>query len=277
MPKTKRLVAVFMDYENIRRGLWNHFQKQIPGDISVAQLLDAAKQVANEIGSLYEAYIFGDWTIRPEDAREVDRTPQFRTQLVLRSESKKDRTDPVMNFAIDDIFRDRSEINDVVVCAGDSDYCEVLRRGNRMHKNMYICAIGPQTAPELLSLAKAFYPIEQRLGVKAIEVDELKAIVARLEPAELNKWAPLIKQLDQAERRLPNVVRSHFINQYMAPGLGYGDTFEQRAVTLDYAVQLGLLSYDRIPHPEDGRPVRTIRLNRSHDMVKAVLAGTAHK
>lgn len=271
----RKLVAVFMDYENIRRGLWRHFQKRVPEDISVMQLLDAVKQVANEVGSLYEAYIFGDWTIRAEDAREIEKTPQFRTQLVLRSESKKDRTDPVMNFAIDDIFRDKAEINDVIICAGDSDYCEVLRRGNRIHKNMYICAIGPQTAPEILSLSKAFYPIEQRLGVKPIDVDEIKVVIARLEPSELNKWAPLVKQLDQAERRLPNVVRSHFIRQYMAPGLGYGDTFEQKAMTLDLAVELDLLCNDRIPHPEDGRPVRTIRLNRNHDVVKAVLAGTA--
>jgi len=70
-------------------------------------------------------------------------------------------------------------------------------------------------------------------------------------------------------------VRSHFIKQYMAPGLGFGDTFEQKAVTLDLAVRVNLLEDDKVPHPEDGRPVRTVRLNRNHDMVKAVLAGTA--
>lgn len=268
----KKLVAIFVDYENVRNGLWKHFQKRIPNDISTDQLLGAFKQVAEEIGSLYEAYIYGDWTIRPEDAKAIDRTPQFRAMLVLRSDSKKDRTDPVMNFAIDDFFREKDDIENVIIGAGDSDYCEVLRRGNRMHKNIYICAVGQQTAPELLSLARAFYPIEHRLGLKPSTVDEVAEAIAKMDPAELNKWTPLIRQLNEAEQRLPNVVRSHFINQYITPGLGYGDTFEQKAMTLDLAVQLGLIENDRVPHPEDGRPVRTIHLNKNHDMVKAVLA-----
>lgn len=252
---SRELVAIFVDYENIRVGLWRHFQKRIPQDIAVEKLLDAFKQIADEIGSLYEAQIFGDWTARPEDARAIEKTPQFRAQLVLRSDSKKDRTDPVMNFAIDDCFRDKEDINNVILCAGDSDYCEVLRRGHRIHKNLYVCAVSPQTAPELLSLAKAFYPIEQRLGLKPVDVDELAEAMAKLEPAELNKWASLIKQLDGVEQRLPDVVRSHFIKQYIPPGLGYGDTFEQKAMTLDIAVDLGLLENDRVPHPDDGRPV----------------------
>ncbi len=188
----RELVAIFMDYENIRKGLWNCFQKRVPHDISIGQLLEAIKQIAAEIGSLREAHIFGDWTLRPEEAREIEKTPQFRAQLVLRSESKKDRTDPVMNFAIDDFFRDEPTINNMILCAGDSDYCEVLRRGNRLHKSLYVCAISPQTAPELLSLAKAFYPLEQRLGLKAIDASELAQVLAGLDPAELNKWAPLI-------------------------------------------------------------------------------------
>ena len=268
----QELVAIFIDYENIRRGLWRHFQKRVPEDISINTLLDVFKQLADEIGALYEANVFGDWTIRSEDARAIENTPQFRAQLVLRSDSKKDRTDLVMNFAIDDFFREKSEINNIILCDGDSDYCEVLRRGHRIHKNLYVCAVGPQTAPELLSLAKAFYPIEQRLGLKSIDIGELSEAIAKLDPDELNKWAPLIRQLEGVERRLPDVVRSHFIKQYMPPGLGYGDTFEQKAMTLDLATDIGLLENNRVPHPDDGRPVRTIRLNRNNDMVKAVLA-----
>jgi len=269
------LVAMFIDYENIRQGLWRHFQKRVSADITISELLDAFKNIAEEIGSLYEAHVFGDWTIRAEDAREIERTPQFRAQLVLRSDSKKDRTDPTMNFAIDDFFREHTEVNNIIICAGDADYCEVMRRGHKIHKNIYVCSVSPQTAPELLSLAIAFYPIEQRLGSEHMDTNKLAEALARLEPSELSKWSPLIRQLDQAEQRLPEVVRSHFIKQYMAPGLGYGDTFEQRADTLDNAEKLGLIEYDRVPHPDDGRPVRSIRLNRNHDMVKAILAGTA--
>ena len=82
-------VAVFVDYENIRRGLWRHFQKRVPEDISIDELLGALKKIAEEIGALYEAHVFGDWTIRPGDAREIENTPHFRAQLVLRSDSNK--------------------------------------------------------------------------------------------------------------------------------------------------------------------------------------------
>jgi len=268
----RELVAIFVDYENIRRGLWRHFQKRVPEDICIELLLNAIKEVSDSIGSLYEGHVFGDWTIRSADAREIENIPHFRAQLVLRSNSKKDRTDPVMNFAIDDFFREKPNINNMILCAGDSDYCEVVRRGSRVHKNIYVCAVGPQTAPELLSLAKAFYPIEQRLGLKPVNVDELREAISKLDPHELSKWRPLIRQLDKTERRLPYVVRSHFIKQYIPPGLGYGDEFEQKSMTLNFAEQLGLLEFDQVPHPQSGQPVRIVRLNRGHDMVKTILA-----
>ncbi len=100
-------VVVFVDYENIRRGLLRHFRKRIPEDISIGTLLGAIKEVSDSIGSLYEGHVFGDWTVRTTDAREIENVQHFRAKLVLRSDSKKDRTDPVMNFAIDDFFREK--------------------------------------------------------------------------------------------------------------------------------------------------------------------------
>lgn len=269
---SRQSVAIFVDYENIRRGLWRFFQKRIPEDISIESLLDAIKEISDSIGSLHEGYVFGDWTIRSTDAREIENIPHFRAKLVLRSDSKKDRTDPVMNFALDDFFREKPTINNVILCAGDADYCEVVRRGSRIHKSIYVCAVGPQTAPELLSLAKAFYPIEQRLGLKLVDVEELKEAISKLDPSELSKWRPLIKQLDKTESRLPYIVRSHFIKQYIPPGLGYGDDFEQKSMALNFAEKLGLLEFDQVPHPQSGQPVRIVRLNRGNDLVKTILA-----
>lgn len=231
----RRQLEVFMDYENIRVGLWRRFQKRIPQDIPVERLLETIRNLANEIGSLYEAHIFGDWTLRGEEAKVIEATPQFRADLVLRSASKKDRTDPAMNFAIDDAFRARPDINDILLCAGDSDYCEVVRRGSRLSKNFYVCAVGADTAPELLSLTKAFYPIEQRLDLKS--VGERSVDVAELDQGEVAKWTSLITLLDRAEERLPEVVRSHFINSWMLPGLNYGQDFGEKAMALDAAVE----------------------------------------
>ena len=262
-------VEVFMDYENIRVGLWRRFQTRLPTDISVPTLLGAIRGLANEIGTLYEAHIFGDWTIRAEEARAIESIPQFRAKLVLRSTGKKDRTDPVMNFAMDDAFRDRPQISNILLCAGDSDYCEVVRRGIRQNKQFYVCAVGADTAPELLSLTNAFYPLEQRLGLKPREEREVD--VAQLETTEVVKWTPLIRQMDRAEQKLQAVVRSHFVNAWLASGLGYGQDFEEKAMVLDSAVELGLLYNDSVPHPDTGRPVRTLRLNRDHPMVSAIL------
>ncbi len=253
-----------------------HFQKRIPEDIPIDKLLGVIKEVSDGIGSLYEGQVFGDWTIRSNDARDIENVPHFRAKLVLRSDSKKDRTDPVMNFAIDDFFREKPGIENFVLCAGDADYCEVLRRGSRMHKNMYVCAVSPQTAPELLSLAKAFYPIEQRLGLKFINAEEFREALAKLDPAEISKWTPLIKQLDRVENKLPYVVRSHFIKQYISTGLGYGSDFEEKEVFLNLAEQLGLIEYDRVPDPRSGLPVRVVKLNHGHEIVKSVLAQEPH-
>jgi hypothetical protein len=270
-------VVIFVDYENIRRGLWRHFQRRVPEDISVETLLNALRDVANGIGTLSEGHVFGDWTVRREDARNIERVTHFRAQLVLRSDSKKDRTDPVMNFAIDDFFRDKPSITNILLCAGDADYCEVVRRGSRLHKNIYVCAVGPQTAPELLSIAKAFYPIEQRLGLKPLDIEEYKEAIAKLDPDELARWTPLVRQLDKTESRLPYVVRSHFIKYYISPGLGYGDEFEQIATTLDLAKNIGIIDYDSVPHPHSNLPVRTVYLKRDNDLVKAILAREARE
>ncbi|MBI4298435.1 MAG: hypothetical protein HY666_01565, partial [Chloroflexi bacterium] len=166
-------------------------------------------------------------------------------------------------------FRERPETNDILLCAGDSDYSEVVRRGSRIGKRFYICAVGADTASELLSLSSAFYPIEQRLGLTPQSQQALD--VAKLDPAQMTKWTSLVKQLDKAEQRLPTVVRSHFVNKWLLPGLGYGTDFDEKAMTLDATVELGLLFDDRVSHPETGRPVRTIRLNRDHPLVKAIL------
>ena len=81
----------------------------------------------------------------------------------------------------------------------------------------------------------------------------------------------VIHQLSIAENRLPYVVRSHFIKQYIPQGLGYGETFEQIMMVLLTAESAGLIQFDKIPHPDDQRPVKIVRLRKDNEMVKAIL------
>jgi hypothetical protein len=265
-------VAVFMDYENIRNGLWKFFEKRVPEDLPVNKLMEAIILISSQIGILEEALVFGDWTLRHNDAREISRIPKFRTHLVLRSDSKKDRTDPSLNFAVDDFFRDRNDIQDIILCAGDSDYCELLRRGNKRNKRIYICALNVSTAPELISLAKAFFPLETALNLKRMDSQEISEAITNADPQLLQKWQPLIKQLSYVQNKLPYVIRAYFIKQFMASGMGYGDTFEDKATTLDNGVDLGIFIYDKAEHPSDRRPVKTIRLNQENNLVKVILS-----
>ena len=64
----------------------------------------------------------------------------------------------------------------------------------------------------------------------------------------------------------------HFIKQYIPPGLGYGDTFEQVMTTLLMAESLGLVEFDKVPNPEDQRPVKIIRLKKETEIVVAILS-----
>ncbi|GEM_PF-3091449 len=267
-------VAMFMDYENIRNGLWKYFEKRVPEDLPIAKLMEAITSTISQIGQLEEANIYGDWTLAPRalDAREISRIPKFRTHLVLRSDSKKDRTDPTLNFAVDDFFRQRTEIHDIFLCAGDSDYCELLRRGNKLDKRIYICALNVSTAPELISLAKAFYPLETALNLKRMDSQELADAIKNADPTQLQKWQPLVKQLAYVQKKLPYVIRAYFIKQFMASGMGYGDSFEDKGATLDNAVALGIFSYDMAENPKDKRHVKTIRLNTENNLVKVILS-----
>lgn len=80
--KTNRIEA-FIDWENIRRRLSDNYIEKV----SVDQVMEAIKKVANEIGTLRQATFYGDFTLRREEARDIERKPHFGIRNVLRARS----------------------------------------------------------------------------------------------------------------------------------------------------------------------------------------------
>ena len=268
-------IAAFVDYENVRMGLRTHYQTDVPQHLPVDRLLKGIRQVAARKGDFYEGYVFGDWTLRPADARAIARTPQFCPFLVLRSDGMKDRTDAAMSFAMDEFFHAHADVEEVLVVSGDSDYCEAVRRGNRIGRKVHVCALAPQTSRELAALAASFSPLEDELGFSDYACTIAQDLPVIPEEAVVSKWAPLMLLLAREELRLPYVVLSYLAKKVVGSGLGLGDSFEGARCEMLEAVRAGILVMGEVWYPVEKRKVSTVRLARENPTVRAVLSSVA--
>jgi hypothetical protein len=102
MRAAQELVMVFIDYENIRRGLAENFQEQI----KPSQIVKTMSDLASEIGEFRGGMAFGDWTLRPEDARAIEEYG-FQAYNVLLTRGGKDRSDPPMMLEMYDAMHEK--------------------------------------------------------------------------------------------------------------------------------------------------------------------------
>ena len=74
-------VAAFVDWENIRQRLADNYIEKI----DIAQVLPAIEKVASEIGQLQSCTVFGDWSLRRDDAYVIQQKPKFKPYSILQS------------------------------------------------------------------------------------------------------------------------------------------------------------------------------------------------
>jgi len=203
-------VAAFVDWENIRQRLADNYTEKI----TIEQVLTAIEKVANEIGQLQSCTVFGDWSLRRDEAYIIQQKQRFKPYMVLRS-GRKDQTDPAMIAEILEtcISSPSNSIGEILVCAGDSNYADVIRRGFSKDVRMHVCAVGIDVAKELTALAP-FYPLERYLD----KLPNLKRPtqvglpgLSSIDP----KFAKLIDVLNSVEQRLPYVVYTYFRGKIM--------------------------------------------------------------
>lgn len=252
------LIAI--DWENIRRGLTNFVES-----VSLEQVCKAFEGVAARFGDYRGGTVFGDWTLRPNDARAFE-DYGLQAYNVLRSRSGKDRSDPALILEVYDWVRDRSDINAFVLGSGDSDFKELIRRAKGHGSQVVVCAFGDTIATDLKSMTPIF-PLEVELGLTSKQ----EAVAAAIAQGEGSAWTTFINRLDSVERQLPYVVLN-YLRSIVTPAWGTGGTDMEMEARLQEAISEGLVETYEVQNPKrPGYTTTAVRLNREHDTVKQVL------
>jgi uncharacterized LabA/DUF88 family protein len=265
--KTNRVEA-FVDWENIRTRLSDNYVEKV----AVGQVMEAIEKVANEIGTLRRATFYGDFTLRREEARDIERKAHFGIRNVLRARSGRDQTDPVLITELMEIICTPHDFDSILLCSGDSHYCEVVRKASVKGIKIYICAVGIDASPDLTSLAP-LYPIEKYLEIQLTRKLPTQQVLTGLSPRDLARWAKFVNILDSVESKLPFVAFSYFNKDIMlAYNIG-GQTQDDRYAYIESARESGIISIEEIDNPaRPGKKMSVIKLNRDNPVVKEILA-----
>lgn len=265
--KTNRIEA-FIDWENIRQRLGDNYIEKV----SVDQVMKAISKVAGEIGTLRQATFYGDFTLRRDEARIIERKPLFRIRNVLRSRRGKDQTDPVMITELTEAIFTPHDFDSVLLCSGDSHYCEPVRKASIKGIKVYICAVGLDVSADLTSLAP-LYPIERYLDIPLTRRIAEQQFLPGMPPKDISHWVKLVRILDGVESALPFVALSYFHKQIMLSYLIGGQTDDDRWAYIESAREAEIVSVEQVDNPaRPGHQMRVIKLKRDNPIVKEILA-----
>ncbi|MBI4294696.1 MAG: NYN domain-containing protein [Chloroflexi bacterium] len=255
-------VMVLVDWENIRLSIINNFKETV----TPRQVIDALKSIAGRLGEFRGGYVFGDWTLRSGDAREIEEN-EFRAENVLLTRGGKDRSDVPIALKMDDLARTKADIKVIVLCSGDAGFAEVIRRAKEHGKDIYVCAITLSAARELVSLTKQVFPLEAHLNLTP------KLPPSRPSAKDMGEWRLFIERLGDLEKKLPYVVHNYLRDKILDASMGCGQTAPERDEYLKKAATLGIILEQEMPNPKmPGRTVTTCRLNKENEVVKKALS-----
>jgi hypothetical protein len=261
-------VDIFIDWENIRQRLSDNYIEKV----SIDQVMEAVKKVANEIGELRQATFYGDFTLRREEARIIERKTHFRIRNVLRSLGGRDQTDPVLITELAEAIFTPQDFDSILLCSGDSHYCEPIRKASIRGVKVYICAVGLDVSADLTSLAP-FYPIERYLDTSLTRKMSEQQVLTGLSPKDIARWAKFVSILDAIESKLPFVALSYFNKDIMLSYNLGGQTQDDRWAYLEHAREAAIINIEQIDNPARlGFKMRVVKLNRSNPIVKEILA-----
>lgn len=265
-------LAIYVDYENIRKGLQEHFH-MIADPLKVAQ---AIMRSASGFGRVLTPNVYGDWSEphptsgggRVHSVRQFEATG-FQTIMVARKASGQDRTD--MRLALDahEALLLRPELTGFMIVSGDGDYGDLARRMRSREKRVIICGIGLTISRELIAMADPLVTLETLLGLSPPlgEVTEPRTETAKRQ----FEWVPFIVAVDQAEKRLPKVVFKYFRDTWLPSKMGASEPRERQEI-MNEAIAQQIIEVFQAPNPKNQEyPVTCVRLNRGHELVQATL------
>ncbi len=259
-------VALFLDYENLRKSIEHHFHPAPSPQLLCEKLFDLAAR----FGHVLLANAYADWSISETDPREFRRR-QIEPRLVLTKENGDDRTDITMSLdALETLFAE-PEIDVYVIASGDSDFHDLLQRLRRRGKRIVVCGARSDTGRELIRGSDKFVSLEELLGVRASKPPQ---------PVdwETYDWTGFVRLIRDLDRKLNFVGLRYVATKVLNPhNCGLSDRHQKQDL-LNRAIDMGIIEPYQVDNIEEGgEPVSACRLNPDHPIVKEILARDEEK
>ena len=255
---TQLEVGLFIDFENIRYGMLNNLGQEP----DVQALMEKSKKY----GPVAVAYAYADFTQHPaiyrrklEVAGITPRDVPRRSPDVLNKSS----ADMAMLMDIIDCLLDQPYVHTLVLMTGDSDFIRVTARArNRFGKQVVIVGVPGSVSSDLIDSADLYDPLGE---------DVSHAAPAAPRPAsDANDATRLLQLIVWLNEHRPYMtfgfIRSHALSPHHSLGLA-----EERVTELLTDFKEREILEEGQLGTEDGRTLRTLKLNPAHPDVEACL------
>ncbi len=255
-------VLIAIDWENIRRGALAYQQALTP-----RALFDAMKCVGETFGEVRGGTVFGDWSLRREDAAAFA-LAGLQPYNAPRTMAGKDRTDPSILLEVYDWVRDREDCQYIVLGSGDSDYQALVDRAKANGRRIVICAFSQSVARDLLAVAPLF-PLEAELG---FSLPDHGALAGEGQPVSTEEaLQTFVRQMDRLETTMNFVGYNKLCTQWMLDW-GIASTEYECYRLIDQWLYDEVIERHDVANPNNpAYPTSAIRLIRSNETVRELL------
>ncbi|MHC4472164.1 MAG: NYN domain-containing protein, partial [Planctomycetota bacterium] len=243
-------VALFVDYENIRRSIEHNFSPA-PAPEAVCEKL---YEQATRFGRVTIANAYADWSISETNAREFRRR-QIEPRLVLTKESGDDRTDITMSLDALETLYNEPEIDVYIIASGDSDFHDLLIRLRRGGRRVVVVGARTDTGRELIRGADKFVPLDDLLGMRS-------ARPVQHVDWETYDWSGFIRLIRDLSNKLNFVGLRYVATKVLNPhNCGLSDRGQKQEL-LNRAIDSEIIVPYQVENIEEGgEPVSACRLN----------------
>jgi uncharacterized LabA/DUF88 family protein len=245
-------VGLFIDFENIRYGLLNHYGHEPDPQ--------ALMEKARTYGPVAVAYAYADFTQQPALYRRKLEVAGISPRDVPRRSPDvphKSSADMAMLMDIIDCLLDRPSVNTLVLMTGDSDFIRVTARArHRFGKQVVIAGVPGSVSSDLVESADIYDPVGDDLEPLERHVQDPDEDQERL--MQLVLW------LDAHRPYMTfGFIRSHALS----PHHGLSMT-EDRVTDLLAGFKEQSILIESFRPSDDGRTLRTLELSADHELVR---------
>lgn len=276
---SKRTVALYVDYEHLRR----HTEGAHPV-CGFSSAIEAVALRVQEMGDVAMANVYADWEKAPGRQAEIKHlhlNPIFVFSNSSGPAVHLARTNgSIVCMALDasDALRERPDIGTFVFVSDDAGLVDLIARVRRQGREALLVGFQRGMPPDLLETDVEFEPLESYVQTVDLQHEDTPPSEEAYNGAggggggEFN-WEAFVVLLARLESTLPFVSLKYLKNHVLTPLHGGGSTNQSKGDLIRRAIHAKVIDTHKIPNPRNPEFGTTVCvLNRKHPDVRRILA-----